>query len=56
MFSECVNTHFGINCSGACGHCKLTSDRICDIISGECLHGCKTGYNGRRCDEGEVYR
>lgn len=51
FFSECVISHYGYNCNETCSHCKDPAH--CSPVYGTCLTGCRTGYFGRLCKEGE---
>ncbi|KAK7481789.1 hypothetical protein BaRGS_00026936 [Batillaria attramentaria] len=37
------------NCSQPCGNCAANSS--CDMMSGNCTHGCREGWTGIRCAE-----
>ena len=49
FFKGCDATHYGANCSYECSvNCNQQS---CNITSGSCSLGCKTGYYGDHCSK-----
>ena len=53
VFSECALDAFGDNCSHKCNGCSKGKGRICDAMTGVCIHGCLPGFNGLNCSEGK---
>ncbi|XP_078329710.1 uncharacterized protein LOC144624176 [Crassostrea virginica] len=45
----CDVTHYGANCSYECNVNCI--QRTCDISTGSCTHGCKTGFHGDHCSK-----
>ncbi|XP_046542692.1 scavenger receptor class F member 1-like [Haliotis rubra] len=45
----CDGGTYGDNCTDVCGHCRF--GLACDSDSGECPHGCQTGWTGSLCAE-----
>ncbi|KAK7461590.1 hypothetical protein BaRGS_00038675, partial [Batillaria attramentaria] len=46
---ECeAGYYYGVGSCEECGHC-LPGD-VCDKHNGHCLHGCRDGFDGERCD------
>lgn len=50
LYLECDVGHYGYNCNETCGHC--IDPRQCSNVKGTCLSGCKAGYSGQTCKEG----
>ena len=48
--TECDGHTFGQDCAEACGNC--VNDEQCHHINGTCLNGCKLGYKGQQCKQG----
>lgn len=49
MHLACVQS-YGENCGNSCSpHCY---NQTCDRFNGQCLIGCKDGYYGEKCNEG----
>ena len=48
-FKGCDVTHYGANCSYECNVNCI--QRTCDISTGSCTHGCKTGFHGDHCSK-----
>lgn len=46
--SECEDGKYGVNCVYSCGNCAKGDP--CDHVNGTCPMGCKTGYDGRKCN------
>lgn len=48
----CPSWYNGKNCSNhQCSiNCKVTKD--CDMFTGQCKGGCKPGWTGNNCDQG----
>lgn len=51
MFIECRIGLYGYNCSNQCSsNCGIESQ--CDRFTGHCKGGCKSGWTGQMCDQG----
>ena len=50
-FTECPDGSFGVNCKFSC-NCK--DDEVCDKTEGTCSSGCKDGFWGPHCQNGEL--
>ena len=48
--TECTGRKYGAGCLEDCGYC--VEYEKCHHISGKCLNGCKEGYQGLTCTEG----
>jgi hypothetical protein len=48
--TECSDNQYGPGCNQTCGKCR--EDKQCHHINGSCNDGCKPGYLGTKCDEG----
>ena len=52
-YAECPSGFYGLGCTTACpGHCK--NDESCNHINGTCDRGCKDGWTGVTCAEGNI--
>lgn len=51
--AECPADTHGPNCKNICGHCYGVD--ACDVLNGNCMHGCEPGYTGRTCTEGYLH-
>ena len=51
-YTECDGDTFGQDCREECGEC--VNDEHCHHINGTCLNGCKRGYNGLQCNQGNI--
>lgn len=49
-FSECNDGYFGPNCIESC----KTTCKSCNKMSGICNNGCKPGWRGIYCQEGDL--
>ena len=47
---ECDDGLYGESCQHECGHCTYITQ--CHHENGTCLNGCKAGYKGAYCKEG----
>lgn len=47
MFLVCPSGNYGIHCK-PCGQCS--GNDVCNDENGQCPHGCKTHWNGTKCD------
>ena len=53
LCTECSSGFYGLGCKTACpGHCK--NDESCNHINGTCESGCKDGWTGVTCAEGNI--
>ena len=50
--TECNGNSFGQDCGEECGNCD--NDEQCHHINGTCLNGCKRGFQGIQCDQGNM--
>ena len=50
LSKECDSNTFGQDCVEECGNC--VNDEQCHHINGTCLHGCKRGFQGIECNQG----
>ncbi|XP_060552608.1 multiple epidermal growth factor-like domains protein 11 [Ruditapes philippinarum] len=52
---KCTNGTYGktSHCDKSCGHCKTgsKSEIECSILTGNCTHGCISGYYSPKCDK-----
>ena len=58
-----MNSH-GMNCTQTCSvNCGLgqqgaavggAQSRLCSHVSGDCFHGCKSGFEGVTCSQSEL--
>ncbi|RUS85858.1 hypothetical protein EGW08_006410, partial [Elysia chlorotica] len=51
---ECTENTYGVNCEKYCSHFCGGVNKTCSPVSGECLSGCVTGYQGLLCDQAIV--
>lgn len=49
FFADCEPGEYGASCEETCGEC--TNDSSCDIFTGVCVQGCKSGYYPPYCKE-----
>ncbi|XP_061196040.1 uncharacterized protein LOC133204332 [Saccostrea echinata] len=55
VVSGCVSGTFGTDCKNNCsGHCL--NDFICNRTTGQCDYGCKPGYKGELCNNGNYFQ
>ena len=53
IFAECDMGYYGIGCLQECSSfCKTSRD--CHHVTGYCKDGCKSGWQGNDCLEGNV--
>ena len=50
--TECDGHKFGQGYAEECGQC--VNDEQCHHINGTCLNGCKLGYKGQQCKQGDL--
>lgn len=51
---ECRKGLYGVNCTKQCeGHCQY--ETICNHVTGSCDNGCKAGWTGDKCDQGDIH-
>ncbi|CAL1544216.1 unnamed protein product [Lymnaea stagnalis] len=51
---ECSNYTYGEGCKIICSHncnSNFTGPRVCDSVNGQCLNGCRSGYDGLDCSK-----
>lgn len=46
----CTAGYYGENCSSRCGYCL--DNLACHPVTGNCIKGCKPGYQKQMCTEG----
>ena len=51
-YTECDGKTFGKKCGEKCGEC--VNNEQCHHINGTCLNGCKRGYKGQQCNQGNI--
>ena len=51
-YTVCDGNTFGQDCGEECGEC--VNDEQCHHINGTCLNGCKRGYKGQQCKQGNI--
>ena len=49
---DCEYGYYGPDCKQACGNCSGSSQ--CDLVTGECVYGCKPGYYSALCTIGKL--
>ena len=50
--TECDGNTYGQDCGEECGEC--VNGEQCHHINGTCLNGCKPGYQGQQCNQGNM--
>ena len=53
MPTECPRGLYGPNCKNNCSpNCAVSKQ--CDVITGECIGGCKAGWTNSTCDQSKT--
>ena len=55
VYVECYAGSYGIDCEKRCSrNCAGSYQSSCDHVTGACDYGCKPGFTGPVCDDGEL--
>ena len=53
IIPECEDGFYGYLCKQRCSpHCG--GDGLCDKVTGQCLSGCHSGFQGKKCRKGKL--